>query len=80
MPVCASANPAMSGVDLVEAALPVGVSADSGVACGVEVSVAGLFSILFAAEEDAGGVAGGLFVEEVIGRGQMLGAGIEIAA
>ena len=66
----------MCGVDLGEAALPVGVGADGGVAGGVKVAVAGL---LVASEDDAGLAAGGLLMQEVAGGGEVLGAGVEVA-
>ena len=67
----------MCGVHLGEAALPVGVGADGGVAGGVEVAVAGS---LVASEDNGGLAAGGLLVQEVAGGGEVLGAGVEIAA
>jgi len=59
LPIGAGADTAMCGVSLGKAAMPVGVSADSGVAWGVKVTVAGL---LVATKDDAGLSAGGLFV------------------
>jgi len=76
-PVGTGAGSAMGSMDFGEAALPVGVVADGGVAGGVEVAVAGL---VVAAEEDAGLAAGGLFVQESTGGGKVLGSGVEVAA
>ena len=59
-----------------EAAWPVGIGADGGVAGGVEVAVAGLF---VAAEDDAG-LRAGVCRGEGVGAGEMLGAGVEVAA
>ena len=63
-----------------EAAGPRLAGADCGVAGGMEVAVAGLLGFLFMAEEDAGFGAGGLFVQEIACGGEMLGAGIQVAA
>ncbi len=76
-PIGAGAGAAMGGVDFGEAALPFRVGADGGIAGGVEVAVAGL---VVAAEDDAGLAAGGLFVQEVAGGRQVLGAGVEVAS
>ncbi len=59
LPVGAGADTAMCGVSFGKAMMPVGVGADGGVACGMEVSVSRLF---VAAKDDAGLSAGGLFV------------------
>ena len=66
VPVGAGAVAAMGGVDLGEAAGPVGVGEDGGVAGGVEVAVG---VVLVATEEDAGVGAGGLVVQEGVGVG-----------
>ena len=76
-PVGAGSRAAMGGMDLGEAALPFGVGADGGVAGGVEVAVAGL---IVSAKDDAGLAAGGLLVQEAAGGGEVLGAGVEVAA
>jgi len=76
-PVGAGSGAAMGGVDFGEAAVPFGIGADGGIAGWVEVAVAGL---VVAAEDNAGFVAGGLLVQEAAGGGEVLGAGVEIAA
>ena len=67
----------MGGVDFGEAALPFGIAGDGGVAGGVEVAVAGL---IVSADDDAGFAAGGLLVQEVATGGEVLGAGVKVAA
>ena len=76
-PVGSSADAAMCGVGLCEATGPFGVGADGGVAGGVKVAVCGLFA---AAEDDAGLGAGGLFVQKMVRRGEVLSASVEVAA
>jgi len=67
----------MGRVDFGEAALPIRVGADGGVAGGMEVAVAGL---IVAAEDDAGFGARGLLVQEMASGRKVLGPGVEIAA
>jgi hypothetical protein len=46
----------------------------------MEVAVADLFGLLFMAKDDARLGAGGLLVQEIAGDGEMLGAGVQVAA
>ena len=67
----------MGRVDFGEAALPIRVGADGGVAGGMEIAVVGL---VVTAEDDAGLAAGGLLVQESTGGSEVLGSGVEVAA
>lgn len=80
LPVGSCTNAAAAGMSFGEATRPGGVGADGSVACGMEVAVAGLVGLLFMAEEDAGFGTGGLLVQEAADGGEMLGAGVEVAA
>lgn len=63
-----------------EATGPGWVGADGGVAGGMEVAVTGLLCLVFMAEEDAGLGAGGLLVQKIACDGEVLGAGVQVAA
>ncbi len=67
----------MGSVDFSEPTRPVGVGTDGGVAGGVKVAVARL---LVSTEDDAGRLAGGLFVQEAAGSGYVLRASIDVAS
>ena len=56
------------------------VGADGGVAGGMEVAVARLLGLFIVAKDDAGFGAGGLLVQEIAGDGEVLGAGVQVAA
>ena len=80
LPVGSCANAAVCGVGLGETAGPCGVGADGGVAGGMEVAVAGVLGLFIVAEDDAGLGTGGLLVQEIAGDGEVLGAGVQVAA
>jgi len=81
LPVFAGSGAAGGSVGLGEAAEPGGVGGDGEVGCGVEVAVRAL---LAAAEDDVGVSVlmgpGGDLVEEFSRVGELVGAGVEIAA
>ena len=73
----------MRGVGLGKATGPIGVGADGGVTGGMKVAVSGLlalFGFFVVAKDDAGLCAGGLFVQKMVRRGEVLSASVEVAA
>ena len=80
LPVGSCANATVCRVGLGEAARPCGVGTDGGVTCGMEVAVTGLLCLFVAAKDDAGLGTGGLLVQKIAGVGEMLGAGVQVAA
>ena len=70
----------MGSMGFGESTRPFGFDADGSVAGGMEVAMADLFGLLFAAEDDARFGAGALLVKKTVGGGKMLGACVQISA
>jgi len=67
----------MGSMNFGETASPVRVGTDGGIASGMEVAMA---SLVVASEDNARALTSCLFVEELVGSGQMLSTRIKITA